>query len=585
MNRAAAQKQLDSDYSPWERLTLADRFDRLAERYSDRPLIMTDDRDWSYTEVSAASRRVAAGLLALGVERREHVAMIMANYAEYIVVRLAIARIGAVAVPLNFALKADELAYLLRQSDSACLITMDSFRGVDHLAELDTVAPGWRSGRQESLPRLRHTIVFETGAGSGAAPCTLNALMEMGNAIDQAVVDARQAESAYPEEVADILYTSGTTNLPKGVMLTNDMLWRSAMATAYGRRYADGWRLFFPMPLYHVFGYVEGMLGAMLVGGAVIPQVQFDPVEALRLMTDKQANEALFVPTILLALINEPGLATTDLSSLRSIFCASAPAPVWLWERAKEAFGLDEMHTGYGMTEVSAATIATRPGDAVEIVSSRVGAVLPGGPGGLPEFGGANTQYKTVDPSTGADLPDGVEGELSCRGNIVTRGYYAKPSETAEVIDKDGWLRTGDLGRIHADGLVELTGRSKDLYKLNGENVIPQEIEDVLASHDAVEQAFVVGVPDIRSGEVGVAFVILRPEMSVDAEHLRAHVADRLARHKVPYAVLFTTAADLPTTASGKVQKFRLRERAVQELGRSDLVSQMTGGGGPGNAA
>jgi len=580
MSLMDARAQLDEAFGPWERLTLADRFDELAGRFADRPLVLTQDRDWTYAEVQAASMRLSAGLLAIGVGRRDHVAMIMANYPEYVIVRLAIARVGAVAVPLNYALKADENAYLLRQSDSAFLITMDRFRDEDYLRQLDTIAPGWRTRSQTALPELREVVVFPTGTAVPDVPLTLEGVEAAGADVSDDDVMTRQRQSAYPDEVADILYTSGTTALPKGVMLTHDMLWRSAMSTAWGRGYQDGWRLFFPMPLYHVFGYVEGLLAGMLVGGAVIPQVQYDPQQALRLMSDKRATEALFVPAILMALLNEGNLDSFDLTPLQSIFCASSPAPVHLWERAKTAFSIEEVHTGYGMTEVSAATLATRPGDSVQSVSTRVGAVLPGGPGGLPEFGGANTQYKTVDPIDGSNLPPGAEGELACRGNIVTRGYYGKPVETSEVIDKDGWLRSGDLGRIHPDGLVELTGRSKDIYKLNGENVIPKEIEEVLGAHPAVEQAFVVGVPDELCGEVGVAFVAFRSGQSATEDELRQHVRERLARHKVPHAVLFVGPGQLPTTVSGKIQKFRLRDMAISSLGRADVGSLMTGGGG-----
>ena len=579
MNLDTIREALTAQYAPWERLTLADRFDRLTERYGDRPLIMTQERDWSFSDVAQASEQLAAGLMALGIRRREHVAVILANYPEYVVLQIALARIGAVAVPLNYALKADENAYLLGQSDAVCLITMDYYRDQDYLTQLDEIAPGWREGRQDALPRLREVVIFPTRDEDANAHQSYASVLEMGSRVSRVEVSQRQRESAYPDEVVNILYTSGTTNLPKGVMLTHDMLWRSAMATAYGRGHRDGSRLFFSMPLYHVFAYVEGLLGAMLVGGAVITQIRFVPDEALRLMSEKRATEALLVPTILQELLRRPEVSKLDFSALTSIFCASSPAPVGLWEQAKVAFDLGEVHTGYGMTEVAAATVSTRSGDPVDVVTSRVGAVLPGGPGGLREFQGANTEYKTVDPTTGEDLPRGVEGELACRGNIVTTGYYNKPLETAETLDKDGWLRTGDLGRIHSDGLLELTGRSKDLYKLNGENIIPREIEELLSTHDAVEQAFVVGVPDELSGEVGVAFVTLRQGGSVEAEELRSFVRERLSRHKVPYAVYFLGSDELPLTASGKIQKFRLRERAMKALGRSELGAKMTGGG------
>jgi len=459
---------------------------------------------------------------------------------------------------------------------------MDRFRDQDYLAQLDAIVPGWRdrdaSARDGTAPapRLRHVVVFPTGGDAPGGVLTLEALQARGEQVSTDDVTRRQRESAYPDEVADILYTSGTTSLPKGVMLTHDMLWRSALSTAYARGYEDGRRIFFPMPLYHVFGYVEGLLAAILVGGAIVPQLIFDPTAALRLIADKRVSEALFVPSALVALLHAETLEQFDLSALRSVFCASAPAPVWLWEQVQRDLGLEEVHTGYGMTEVSAATVATRQGDSIETVASTVGRVMPGGPGGLDEFGGANTQYKVIDPISGEDLADGAEGELVCRGNIVTRGYYRKPIETAEAIDGDGWLRSGDLGRIRPDGSIELTGRSKDIYIVNGENVTPKESEECLGRHPAVEQAFVVGVPDERRGEVGVAWVVRKAGADPSPEELLDHVREHLARHKVPAHVLFIDVADLPTTASGKIQKFRLRERAIVDLALGTVQDTMS---------
>ncbi len=254
-----------------------------------------------------------------------------------------------------------------------------------------------------------------------------------------------------------------------------------------------------------------------------------------------------------------------DVSSLRAVMSAAAPAPARLWRAVREELGVEEVVTGYGMTETSAATPCTMPAGPLELVSTTVGVAKPGGVAGDPALGGRVVAYKTVDPLTGADLPEGAEGELAARGPIVTRGYYRKPEETAAVLDADGWLRSGDLGRVGPDGSLVLTGRSSELYKCGGELVAPKEVEDVLTTHPAVAQAYVVGIPDERMGEVGCAWVVADGE--VDPEALLGRCRERLARFKVPAHVLLLGTEELPTTATGKVQKFLLADRALARLG------------------
>lgn len=285
------------------------------------------------------------------------------------------------------------------------------------------------------------------------------------------------------------------------------MLLRSAFASCLTRAVEDGRRIYFPLPLYHIFAIELGFLVVTFVGGAIVPHVQFTPHDALELMEKSRANDFLCVPSILLAVLNHPDLKKYDLSSLRATMCAATPAPVPLWQRAVDELGLQELCTGYGMTEVSGASTLTSPGDPVEIMATRVGRIVVSNSSGLPEFGNRNIQYKVVDPFTGADLPPGTEGEWVCRGNMVTRGYYKRPQENADLIDKDGWLRTGDLGIIHPDGLFQITGRSKEIYKISGENVSPKEVEEVISTHPKVNQVYVLGVPDRNMGEVGVAFI------------------------------------------------------------------------------
>jgi fatty-acyl-CoA synthase len=266
------------------------------------------------------------------------------------------------------------------------------------------------------------------------------------------------------------------------------------------------------------------------------------------------------------ALIEHPDIGRYDLSSLFAVLAGAAPTPVRVWRALKDRLGVKEVFTGYGMTEVGAATTVTAPNDDLSMVAQTVGRPMDAGVAGIPELGGLIAEYKTVDPLTGEDLPIGSVGELCSRGPTSTTGYFAKPDETAKLLLPGGWVRSGDLGRVRPDGYLELTGRSKELYKSGGELVSPKEVEDLLTSHPAVAQAFAVGVPDDRWGEIGCAWIVLSPGACATSEELIGLARDRLARFKVPKHVLFIEAAELPTTPTGKVQKFRLVDMAKQRL-------------------
>jgi fatty-acyl-CoA synthase len=367
-----------------------------------------------------------------------------------------------------------------------------------------------------------------------------------------------------PDGLGDILYTSGTTGSPKGVMVTHDMVQRTAFASALTRAFEDGRRILFSLPCYHMFGYVEGLLAALFVGGAIIPQTAFSPVGYLRGVERHRATEILCVPTMTVALLEHPDRAAYDLSSLFALLSGAAPAPMWLWERARSDLGVTEITTGYGMTEAGGAMTLTLPEDPVERLTSTVGRIKLAGPAGLSD--GALAEYRTVDPISGDDLPAGVEGELASRGPTSMLGYWRKPEETAKALH-GGWLRSGDLGRVLEGGYLQITGRSKELYKSGGELVAPKEIEELLSGHPGVSQVYVVGAPDERWGEVGCAFVVRDPASEVEAEALIALCRARLARFKVPRHVFFVDAADLPLTPTGKVQKFHLARRAGDLLG------------------
>ena len=309
-------------------------------------------------------------------------------------------------------------------------------------------------------------------------------------------------------------------------------------------------------------------MAAMVVGGAIIPQTAFDPGRYLEGIERHRATDILCVPTMTVALLEHPDVATRDLSSLTAILSGAAPAPVWLWEKVRDALGVDEIVTGYGMTEQGGAMTLSLPEDPLEVMATTVGRVKMAGTAGLADRDGDLTEFRTIDVFSGEPLPDGEEGELAARGPTNMLGFWGKPKETALALSLDGWVRSGDLGIVRDDSYLVLTGRSKELYKSGGELVMPKEVEEVLSRHPGVSQAFAVGVADERWGEIGVACVVARPDANVTADELIALCKEQLARFKVPRRVVFLDATELPTTPTGKVQKFRLA-RMVDQLSAS----------------
>lgn len=558
----ANREALEGRHTRWEPMSLAERFDTIADQYSDRPYVITDENTFSYEEIQAWTRQLASGLLSLGVEPGEHVATLIGNYPEYIAIKLAIARVGAVAVPFNYQYRAGELDEVLARSDAAVLITMDSSPwGTNFLDVLDNLVPGWEQGvKSQRFPRLRRVIVL--GRSSRTNAFDLEDLRERGQNLPEIELKRRE-RTVDPNAICDLIYTSGTTGHALGATLTHDMLLRSAYGSAFTRGFQDGRRIIFSLPLYHVFGYVEGMLAALWVGGAIVPQPIFNPKSILRAIERHRANEALFVPTMSVSVVENATNSSFDLSSLNAVMSAAALAPVWLWKRVQSDLGVSQVFTGYGQTETSAATTLTLPGDPLETVATTVGCYKLGGIASTSGMNGRLVEYRTVDPFSGVTLAPGSEGELVVRGPIVSRSYYNDPERTQQIVNPEGWLRTGDLGHIRSDGYIELTGRSKELYKCGGELVAPKEVEELLTSHPSVAQAYVAGVPDERLGEVGYAWVVPIEGRELTERELIHYCVSRLAPFKAPRQVLFVSADSLPTTATGKVQKFRLVEQVT----------------------
>ena len=554
---------LDALHQPWRPMLLHEVLDRAAHLYADQPFVITDGASLTYQQVRDQSLAIAAGLLQAGVRPGEHVALLMANYPEFVPVKYAISRVGATCVPINFLNRRDELGYVLQQSDSVLLITMDTFRGLDYLHMLDELMHGWEvSGGGSDYPKLRRVFVHPTGQSEPRpGVSTIDELTSIGEGI--VVPDNPVA----PSSAADIIYTSGTTGSPKGVLLTHDMLVRTSYGAAYSRAFEPGRRITFSLPMYHVYGYVEGLIAVPWVGGAIIPQTAFDARLTLQAIAEHRATDILLVPTMTLGLLDILKAGEEyDLRSLTCMISSGGYAPPAIWDDIAAHFGAIELTTGYGMSETTATTTLTEPSADLTKHRSTNGHMRPCGIAGDPSLGGALTEYKVIDQETDERLSAGQVGELCARGPGITSGYYNKPAETAAAFDDQGWFHSGDLGVFDADGYLSLVGRSKDLYRCGGEQVVPLEIENVLLTHPAVLQAHVVPKRHDRMGEVGVACIVLRPDAVASEDELRSFCADRLAKFKVPAHVLFMTIDQIPVTPSGRPRKFLLAQLATDTI-------------------
>ena len=558
------QAFLRQRFAPWQERSLDQLFDHICAQFPESPFVVTEERSWTYSDIKAWSERLAAGLWDAGVKPGDHVALLLGNQCEFVACKIAIARVGAVTVPINFLNRRDEIGYVLKQSDAVLLITMNRFRGLDYLRSLDELAPEWgENGGGSAFPRLKQVVVLPTDGQ--ILPAQVTALADFGRKAP--AVPAFNHPG--PHSPCDIIYTSGTTGSPKGVIISHDMMLRTAFGSTWARAFEDGRRILFSLPMYHVYGYVEGMLAALFVGGSIVPQLKFDAADTLDGIERHQASDVLLIPTMTLALIDEQKKRRRKLPSLHSMISSGGRSPSYIWKEIYEQFAPQELTTGYGMTEVTASSTVTRPDDPFERLLNTTGRLRDVGPAGDPALGGRLVVYRVVDPESGQDLPRGEVGELLAKGPGVTRGYYNKPEATAEAFTADGWLRTGDLGRIDADDYLLLVGRRKESYRCGGELVMPTEVEDLLVTHPAVLQAHVVPLPDERMGEIGVVFVVLRDGIPVSDQELVDFCSARVARFKVPRHVLRILAQDIPATPSGRARKFLLAQIAAQSLGRT----------------
>jgi HIP---CoA ligase len=508
-----------------------------AERFGDREAMVDGDVRMSFVDLADAGRRAARAFMAAGVEPGDRVAIWAPNISEWLVALVGLHSAGAVLVPLNTRFKGAEAAFILAKSRARLLLTVTGFLDTDYVELL--------GAEREALTDIEGVVVLRGDAPAGAVGW--EQFLAASRAVDEA--DAvRRAESVGPDDLSDILFTSGTTGRPKGAMCTHAQTVRAYTDWADVIGLQEGDRYLVVNPFFHAFGYKAGIVASLIAGATMVPHAVFDPATVLTRIPEERISMLPGPPSLYQAILNHPGLADHDISSLRLAVTGAAAIPVELILRMRRELTFETIITGYGLTEACGIATMCRHDDDPETIATTSGRAIPG------------VEVLVVDDH-GKEVPRGEPGEVVVRGYNVMRAYYDEPEETAAAIDADGWLHTGDVGVMDDRGYLKITDRKKDLFIVGGFNAYPAEIENLMLANEQIAQVAVVGVPDERLGEVGVAFVVLRPGQAATGDELVSWCRERMANYKVPRRVELVDA--LPLNAGGKVLKYQLRERAT----------------------
>ncbi len=540
-------------------VTIGKLLEQVANERPEHEAVVYPDRNLRYTykQFDELCRKIAKSYMALGLDKGESMAIWTTNYPEWLTTQFATGKMGAVLVTVNTSYQASELEYLLKQSDSTTIVLMEEYRGTSYVDTLYEIVPELRTSKpgqlqSEKLPFLKNVILL--GEKRYPGMFLWSDLVEMADGISDELLEARM-DSLDSDDVINMQYTSGTTGFPKGVMLTHNNLVNNAInvASCMNLSYQD--RMCIPVPFFHCFGCVLGTLTCVSVGATMVPVPEFNVTAVLAAVQDEKCTALHGVPTMFIAELNHPDFDKYDLSSLRTGIMAGSTCPTEVMKAVTEKMGASEITITYGQTESSPGITMTRTNDPLELRVSSVGQAMP------------NVEVKIVNPETNEEVARGVQGELCTRGYHVMKGYYKNPGATQEAIDEDNWLHTGDLAIMDENGYVQITGRLKDMIIRGGENIYPREIEEFLYSHPKVRDVQVVGIPDVKYGEEVMAWIQIKEGETATTEEIREYCKGKIARFKIPRYIEFCEA--FPMTASGKIQKYKLRENAI------DVVSTL----------
>ncbi|MBN8543636.1 MAG: AMP-binding protein [Alphaproteobacteria bacterium] len=544
--------------TPWlDGLTIGQALSRTAARFAERDAIIFAQQGLrlNYREYDAKVTEVAKGLLAMGIKPGEHIGVWATNIPQWVLLQYGAARAGIVLVTINPAYRPFELSYTIAQSDIVALFLTDQFKSSDYYAIFTEACPEITSAhdgmiRSEAFPKLRLAAALKPNAPSGYL--AWEEMLKASRNVDDATLEAIGAKLS-AHDVINIQYTSGTTGFPKAAMLTHRNILMNAYYVTGCQNISENDRMCVPVPFYHCFGCVMGSLGAVSRGAAlVVPAEYFQPAATLEALEKERCTTIYGVPTMFVAMLDEMSKQPRTLPQLRSGIMAGSPCPIEVMKKVIDVMNCREITIAYGQTETSPVVTQSRTDDSVALRVETVGREIDG------------VEIEIRNPETGVKVSDGEQGELCARGHTTMRGYYKNPEATAITIDKDGWVHTGDLAIRRPDGYFKITGRLKDMVIRGGENIYPREIEEFLFTHPDVAQAAVFGVPDAKYGEELCAWVQLHPQAKLDEETLRAFCKKSLAHYKVPRYIQFVDS--FPTTVSGKIQKFKMREQVCEAL-------------------
>ncbi|CEG24078.1 Long-chain-fatty-acid--CoA ligase [Planococcus massiliensis] len=512
----------------------------------------------TYREFDQETDRLAKAFMGIGIEKGEHIAIWSDNKREWLLSQYATGKMGGVLVTVNTSYQANELEYLLKQSDATTLVLGEEFKGSNYIEILNTICPELKTAEKgnvtsSKLPYFKRVIVMSENQHPGIY--TWSEFEAFADRVADEELEKR-FNSMDPDEVINIQYTSGTTGFPKGVMLTHLNVVNNGKLVGDTMNLTENDRLCIPVPFFHCFGCVLGTMAAVTHSTTMVIAEQFEPKRVLQMVQDEKCTGLHGVPTMFIAELNYPDFKSFDTSTLRTGIMAGSPCPIEVMKKVISEMGASEITIAYGQTESSPVITQTRADDAIE---KRVATV------GKPH---AEVEVKIVDPVTNTEVAIGMPGELCTRGYHIMKGYYQNEEATKQAIDEDGWLHTGDIAVEDEDGYIAVTGRIKDMVIRGGENIYPREIEEFLYQHPSVQDVQVVGVPDPKYGEELMAWVILKDGEKLQPEELRNYCKGKISHHKIPCYIEFTK--EYPMTASGKIQKFKLREMAIERTEKNE---------------